>query len=73
MKQGANQERWRRVAKDKAIALLFPRVIIETPGELLLKVLHLGKVSTNIYLRRLHNFCLDMNWLPWPLIPSRRH
>src|SRR6202142_1789198 len=72
MKQGANQERWRRVAKDKAIALLFPRVIIETPGELLLKVLQLGKVSTNIYLRRLHNFCLDMNWLPWPLIPKRQ-
>jgi hypothetical protein len=72
MKQGANKERWQRVAKDKAIALLFPRVIIETPGELLLKVLQLGKVSTNIYLRRLHNFYLDMNWLPLPLIPKRQ-
>jgi integrase len=36
------------------------------------KVLQLGTVSTNIYLRRLHNFCLDMNWLPWPLIPKRQ-
>jgi hypothetical protein len=71
-KQGANQERWRRVAKDKALALPLPRIIIETPGELLLKVLQLGTVSTNIYLRRLHNFCLDMNWLPWPLIPKRQ-
>jgi integrase len=71
-KQGANQDRWRTVAKDKALALLFPLVIVETPGELLLKVLLLGKVSTNVYLRRLHNFCLDMNWLPWPLIPKRQ-
>lgn len=71
-KQGENQERWRRVAKDKALAELLTRVIIETPGELLLKVLRLGKVSTNVYLRRLHNFCVDMNWLPWPLITKRQ-
>jgi integrase len=71
-KQGANQERWRRVAKDKALGLLLPKVIMETPGELLLKVMQNGTVSTNIYLRRLHNFCLDMNWLPWPLIPKRQ-
>ena len=25
-----------------------------------------------MYLRRLHNFCLDMSWLPWPLIPKRQ-
>ncbi len=31
-----------------------------------------GKVSTNVSLRRLHNFCVDMNWLPWPLIPKRQ-
>ena len=47
-------------------------MIIETPGELLLKVLQTGTVSTNVFLRRLHNFCVDMNWLPWPLIPKRQ-
>ena len=72
MKHGANQHRWRTVAKDRALALLFPKIIIDTPAELLLKVLQAGTVSTNIYLRRLHNFCLDMNWLPWPLIPKRQ-
>src|ERR1051325_1813296 len=30
-----------------------------------------GKVSTNIYLRRIHNFALGMNWLPCPIIPKR--
>ena len=51
---------------------LLPRVIIETQGELMLRVLQTGTVSTNVYLRRLHNFCVDMNWLPWPLVPKRQ-
>ena len=71
-KQGANQDRWRTVAKDKALALLLPRVIIESNGELLLKAMQAGTVSTNVFLRRLHNFCVDMSWLPWPLIPKRQ-
>jgi integrase len=71
-KQGANKERWQRVVKDRALSPLLPRVIIETQGELLLRVLQSGTVSTNVYLRRLHNFCLDMNWLPWPLVPKRQ-
>jgi integrase len=72
MKQPANRQRWERAAKDKAYAPLLPKVITETNGEVLLKVLKAGTVSTNIYLRRLHNFCLDMNWLPWPLVPKRQ-
>ena len=71
-KQGANQHRWKTAAKDKAFVPLMPRIIIETPGELLFKVLQTGTVSTNVFLRRLHNFCVDMNWLPWPLIPKRQ-
>src|SRR5512140_1394182 len=53
-KLGSNQHRWRTAAKDKAFAPLLPRVIIETPGELLLRVMQTGTVSTNVYLRRLH-------------------
>lgn len=71
-KQNDNRHRWQSVAKDKALALLLPKIIIETKAELLLKVLQTGTVSTNVYLRRLHNFCLDMNWLPWPPIPKRQ-
>jgi hypothetical protein len=63
-KQGANKERWSRVIKDRALGPLLPKVIIETQGESLLRVLQSGTVSTNVYLRRLHNFCIDMNWLP---------
>jgi integrase len=71
-KRSANKERWQRAAVDKAFVPLLPKIIIETRGETLLSVLQCGTVSTNVYLRRLHNFCLDMNWLPWPLIPKRQ-
>src|ERR1035441_9900421 len=52
-KQGANQHRWRTVARDPALAPLLSRVLIETPGELLLKAMQAGTVSTNGVLRRL--------------------
>lgn len=71
-KLDANKERWQRVAKDKALGPLLPRVIIETQAEHLLQAMKIGTVSTNVYLRRLHNFCVDMNWLAWPLIPKRQ-
>ena len=71
-KQGSTQLRWYSVAKDKALAPLLPKLIIDTPAELLLDAMRAGTVSTNVYLRRLHNFCVDMNWLPWPLIPKRQ-
>lgn len=71
-KQGANQHRWKTAAKDKAFTMLLPQVIIETKAETILKVLQIGTVSTNVYLRRLHNFCVDMNWLLWPLVPKRQ-
>jgi integrase len=70
-KKGANKARWERVAKDKALQSLFPKILIETSGEFLFQVLAAGTVSTNVFLRRLHNFCVDMNWLPVPLIPKR--
>jgi hypothetical protein len=71
-KRGANKERWRRVATDRALSLLWVKVIVETEAELILKVLRIGTVSTNVYLRRLYNFCVDMNWLPWPIVPKRQ-
>lgn len=71
-KKGPTKDRWLRAAKDPAYAPLLPRVITDTPAELLLKVMASGTVSTNIHLRRLHNFCVDMNFLAWPLIPKRQ-
>src|SRR6266404_5433027 len=70
-KQGPTRDRWLTAAKDKALNLIQDRVIIETQAEHLLQAIKAGTVSTNVHLRKLHNFCLAMNWLPWPLIPKR--
>jgi len=70
-KSGSTHDRWRRAAKERALDLIRDRVIIETQAEQLLACLKAGTVSTNVHLRKLHNFCLAMNWLPWPLIPKR--
>lgn len=70
-KQGSTKERWVRAAKDKALDGIRQQTIIETQAEHLLQALKAGTVSTNVHLRKLHNFCLAMNWLPWPLIPKR--
>jgi hypothetical protein len=48
-KQNASRERWLRVVRDRALAPLLPRVIIETRGEQLLQVQQTGTVSTNVY------------------------
>src|SRR5688500_5540507 len=71
IKAKTTRERWQRAANDEALDFIRDRVIIETQGEHLLACLKAGTVSTNVHLRKLHNFCLDMNWLPWPLIPKR--
>ena len=70
-KSGPTQDRWQRAAREKAMDLIRHCVIIETQAEHLFACLKAGTVSTNVHLRKLHNFCLSMNWLPWPLIPKR--
>ncbi|MGD0061760.1 MAG: tyrosine-type recombinase/integrase [Verrucomicrobiia bacterium] len=66
------RRRWLMAIKDKAFDSIRSMVILETQAEHFLKVLEAGSVSTNLYLRRIHNFALDMNWLPWPILPKKR-
>lgn len=68
LKRGPTQARWLVAAKDKAFDIIRNLTILETRPEHFLRVLEQGKVSTNVYLRRIHNFALAMNWLPWPVI-----
>ena len=62
-KHGPTQDRWRRAAKETALDLIRHRIIIETQAENLFAALKAGTVSTNVHLRKLHNFCISMNWL----------
>ena len=71
LKQGQTQHRWLTAIKDKALDSIRNLVILETQPEHFLKVLEGGSVSTNVYLRRIHNFALDMSWLPWPVLAKK--
>jgi integrase len=72
IKTGPTEARWKSAAKDKAFDLIRDRVLIETQAEHLLAVLRAGTVSTNAFLRKVHNFAIDMNWLPATVIPRRQ-
>jgi integrase len=71
LKRGNTLLRWRVATKDKAFDGIRSLPILETRAEQFLRAMEKGKVSTNIYLRRIHNFALGMNWLPVPVIPKR--
>ena len=72
LKTGHTRHRWETAIKDKALDSIRNMVILETQAEHFLKVLERGTVSTNTYLRRIHNFALDMNWLPWSVLAKKR-
>jgi hypothetical protein len=72
LKKGVTQVRWLVAIKSKSFNGLRQLPILETRSDHFLRALEDGKVSTNVFLRRIHNFALAMNWLPVPVIP-RRH
>ncbi len=71
-KHGPTQIRWEVARKDHAFDLIRSLTLLETRAEHFLRVLEKGAVATNVFLRRIHNFALDMNWLPCSLIPRRQ-
>jgi integrase len=71
-KTGPMLIRYRRAMLDKAFDLIRDTPILETHSTQLLKVLETGTVATNVFLRRIHNFAIDMNWLPWPILAKRQ-
>jgi len=72
LKRDETKTRWLTAIKDKALDSIRNLIVLETQAEHFLKVLEDGSVSTNLYLRRIHNFALDMSWLPWPVLPKKR-
>ncbi len=59
LKKDQTQHRWQTAIKDKAFDIIRHQPLLETRPEHFLRVLEAGKVSTNVYLRRIHNFALD--------------
>ena len=71
-KTGPTKERWIRASNEKALKCLLGRVLVETQPEHFLAALKAGTVSTNVHLRKLHNFCLGMGWVAWPILPKKQ-
>lgn len=61
LKTGITRDRWVTAIKDKAFDSLRDLVVLETQADHFLRALERGRVSTQHYLRRIHNFALDMN------------
>jgi integrase len=71
-KQGVTRHRYKIAWKDPAFDLIGDLPLLETNAEHILKVLRTGTVSTNAYMRRMHNFALEMNWIPKSIVPRRQ-
>lgn len=70
-KRGDTRPRWERAMKQGPFDFIRRLKLIETQPDHFLAALSKGSVSTNIFLRRLHNFALGMDWLPKSIIPQR--
>jgi integrase len=69
-KSGSTLTRWQWAIREKALDGLRNQKLIETNAEHFLAVLKIGTMTTNVYLRRIHNFAVNMHWLPWPILPK---
>jgi integrase len=67
---GETQRRWRVATLDKNFDSIRHMPIVETRPEHFLEVLADGKPSTNVYLRRIHNHALGMEWLLKSVLPK---
>ena len=68
-KTDETRRRWEVAIKDKNFDCLRALRVAETRPEHFDRALADGKVSTNVYLRRIHNHALGMDWLLKPVIP----
>lgn len=70
--QGTTKSRWERAMKSPPFNLIRQRPLLETRSKDFLDVLAQGTVSTNVFLRRLHNFAFGLDWLPRPILPPKQ-
>jgi integrase len=68
-KTDETRRRWEVAIKDKNFDCIRNLPVAETRPEHFDRVLAEGKVSTNVYLRRVHNHALGMDWLFKSVIP----
>ncbi len=71
-KHGPTLRRWNSAIKDSAFDPIRKQVVVTTTADDFMGVLRKGTISTNVYLRRLHNHCIDMGWLSVTILPRKK-
>jgi integrase len=71
-KDGGTRKRWERAMMEHPFDDIRRVKLIETRPDHFLGMFAKGTVCTNIFLRRLHNFALDMDWLPKAIMPHKQ-
>jgi integrase len=71
-KHGPTLRRCKTAMKDSAFDPMRKQAVVTTTADDFMGVLRNGTISTNVYLRRLHNHCIDMGWLPVTILPRKK-
>lgn len=71
-KTGGTKARWIRAMAEAPFDIIRNRKLLETGPEAFIKMMATGSPSTNLFLRRLRNFALDLNWIPASILPRKR-
>ena len=66
-----SRERWGTAVKDPALRHLKSRRLIDTRADDFLLALRNGGTGTNVYLRRLQNLAIDLQWIVEPVLKKR--
>jgi len=71
--KGPTARRWARFGRSAPLQSLLSKTLIETEATDLLSVLHHPEAgtSTNVWLRRLHNYSVEIGWLLQAVMPRR--
>ena len=70
IQKGNTQTRWQSAIRDRAFDSLRNRKLVGTAAEHFFAVLKCGTTATNVYPRRINNYALALNWLPWCACPK---
>ena len=71
-KDAGTRKRWERAMMEHPFDDIRQVKLMETRPDHFLGMFAKGTVCTNIFLRRLHNFALDMDWLPKSIMPRKQ-
>lgn len=67
---GETGRRWAVAIQDENFDCIRHVKVVETRPEHFMEALKAGKPSTNVYLRRIHNYALGMEWLLKSVLPK---